>query len=66
MVRAYIYDILVINKYNFKDNLKSLDRVLQRLTEARLKTNKKSFFRQTETEYLGFWVSNNGSKTATV
>ena len=39
MVRAYIDDILVINKNNFKDHLKALNRVIQRLAEAGLKVN---------------------------
>ena len=61
MLRAYIDDVLVIRKINFEENLKSLDRVLQRLVEAGLKVNpEKSFFGRTETEYLGFWISNNG------
>ena len=61
MVNAYIDDVLVITKYNCKYHLKSLDRVLQILEELVLKVNaKKSFFGQTETEYLVFWVSNNG------
>ena len=55
MVCAYIDDVLVITKHNFKDHLKALDRVLQRFEEAGLKVNaEKSFFGQTETEYLGF------------
>ena len=38
-----------------------MDKVLQRLAEVGLKVNiENSFFGQTETEYLGFWVSNNG------
>ena len=61
MVRAYIDDVLVITKNNFEDNIKALDRVLQILAEAGFKVNiEKSFFGQIETEYLGFWVSNNG------
>ena len=48
MVRAYIDDVLVISKNNFKDHLKALDRVLQRLAEARLKVSaEKSLFGQT-------------------
>ena len=34
MVPDYIDDVLVRPKNNFKDHLKSLDRVLQRLAEA--------------------------------
>ena len=48
MVRAYIDDVLVITKDNFKDHLKALYRVLQGLTEAGLKVNaEKSFFERT-------------------
>ena len=39
MVRAYIDELLIITKNNFKDHLKALDRVPQRLVEARLKVN---------------------------
>ena len=61
MVCAYIDDVLVITKINFEDHLKALYSVLQRLAEAGLKLNaEKSFFGRTETEYLGFWVINNG------
>ena len=61
MVCAYIDDVLVITKNNFEDHIKSLDRVLQGLAESGLKVNvEKSFFWRTETEYLDFWVINNG------
>ena len=61
MVRAYIDDVLVITKNTFKDHIKSLDRVLQRLEEAGLKVNvEKYFFGKIETEYLGFRLSDNG------
>ena len=61
MVRAYIYDILVIAKNIFEDHLKVLDRILQRLAEAGLKVNaEKSFLGRTETGYLGFWLINDG------
>ena len=39
MVHEYIDDVLVITKTDFKDHLKSLDRVLQRLAEEGLKVN---------------------------
>ena len=39
MVRAYIDDKIVITKNNFEDHLKALDKVLQRLAEAKLKVN---------------------------
>ena len=61
MVRAYIDEILIITKYNFKEYLKSWDRVLKRSAEAGLKVNaEKSFFGRTQTEYLSFWVRNIG------
>ena len=56
MVCAYIDDVLVITKNNFKDHLKSLDRFLQRLAESGLKVNpEKYFFGQIETGCLGFY-----------
>ena len=61
MVHAYIDDVIIIANNNFKGHLKFLDIVLQRLTEVGLKVNaEKSFLGQTKTEYLGFWVRNNG------
>ena len=61
MVRAYIDDVLIITKNKFKDHMKALDRVLQRITEVGFKVNTdKFFFEQTETGYLGFWVRTNG------
>ena len=42
MVGAYIDNVLVINKNNFKDHLKSLDRVLQRHVKAVLKVTQKN------------------------
>ena len=57
MVRAYIDDIIVINENNFKDHLKSLEKVLQRLMEAGIKVkSEKSFFVGIEMEYLVLWV----------
>ena len=37
MVSAYIDNLLVITKYDFKDNLKALGEILQRLSEPGLK-----------------------------
>ena len=60
MVRVYIYDVLVITKYDFKYHIKSLYRVIKILTEVGLKLNaEKSFFGKIETKYIGFWLSNN-------
>ena len=60
-VRAYIDDLLVITKGTWEDHLKRLDEVLKRLQQAGLKVNaKKSFFGQSEIEYLGYWISREG------
>ena len=57
MVSAYIDDILVHLKKNFKDHLNSLNKVLQILTEAVVNSNLiKLLFGQTEMEYIGFWI----------
>ena len=62
-VREYIDNLLVIAKKYFTDHLKELEKYLQWLTEALWKIKaEKSFFKQTETEYLSFWVSNQGMR----
>ena len=61
MVRAYIYYRTFITKNYLTYHLKALNKVLQKLEEVGLKLKaERSFFRCTETEYLGFWVSKNG------
>ena len=51
----YILNILVITKDGFVDHLKDLENVLQKLRESGLTVNiDNSFFRRTESEYLGF------------
>ena len=42
MVCEYIDAVLVIESNNFKDHLKALDRVIQRLAEAGFKLNAKN------------------------
>ena len=55
MVRAYIYSLLVITKYNFVNNLKPLEKVLWKLVEVGLKVNvQDSFFICIKTEYLDY------------
>ena len=50
-VRAYINNLLIINKGSFKDHLEKLDQVLNKLKGACLKINAyKSFFTQEELE----------------
>jgi Reverse transcriptase (RNA-dependent DNA polymerase) len=62
-VQTYIDDLLVIAKESFEDHLEKLDLVLQRLEDAGLKVNgNKSFFAQTDLEYLGYWITRKGIK----
>ena len=57
MVFAYIDYVLLITKNAFKDYLKYLGRVLHKIAEEWLKINaEESFFGQTKTEYISFWV----------
>ena len=59
--RAYIDDLLVLTKGDWKQHLDNLEKVLCRLKEAGLKVNaNKSFFGKTELEYLGYWITRNG------
>ena len=47
----YIYYVLVITKHNLVDNLKALEKVLQKLLESVFKIKlEQSFFVCTETE----------------
>ena len=60
-VRTYIDDLLCITKGSFDDHLEKLREVFRRLQDAGLKVNAtKSFFAQTELEYLGYWVTRDG------
>ena len=59
-----ISDVQVLTKYKLKNNVKHLEKVLKKLTESALEVKaKKYLFRQTETEYLGFWASNQGVRS---
>ena len=60
-VRTYIDDLLVITKGSFENHLKDVHKVLCRMQEAGLKVNiTKSFFAQTELEYLGYFINREG------
>ena len=60
-VRTYIDDLLVITKSSFENHLKDVHKVLCRMNEAGLKVNiTKSFFAQTELEYLGYFINREG------
>ena len=61
---AYIYDVLIPTKGDWTDHIHNLELTLNKLNEKGLKCNiERYFFRQTEMEYLGFWVTSNGAKT---
>ena len=60
-VRTYIDDLLIITNGSYEDHLDKVEQVLQRLQHAGLKVNaNKSFFAQTELEYLGYYVTRDG------
>ena len=65
-VRTYIDDLLVLTKGSWDDHLTKLEAVLKRLLNAGLKVNaRKSFFGQSELEYLGYWISREGIQPIT-
>jgi hypothetical protein len=59
---AYLNDLLILStEKGFEKHLDKLELVLTRLQEAGLKINAvKSFFAQTNLEYLGFNISREG------
>ena len=58
---AYINDILIITKSDWSGHLNKLKLVLKFLRSNGFKCNiEKSYFGQTEMEYLGFWVTQTG------
>ena len=62
-VRAYLDDVLVLAKGNFKDHLTQVQEVLKRLQKAGLKVNAdKSSFGVHEFEYLGYIINREGIK----
>ena len=56
-VQAYIDNLMIMNNGSFKDHLRDLDTVLEKLETAGLKINAtKSNFTFHELEYLGYWI----------
>ena len=54
-IHAYIDDLLILNKGDWTDRIQNIKLTLHKLKEKELTCNiKKSFFGQTEMEYLGF------------
>ena len=63
-VWTYIDDLLCITKGSLDDHLSKMKRVFIRLQDAQLKVDaRKSSFRATETEYLGYVLCQDGVKT---
>ena len=61
--RAYIDVILVLTKVYWTDHVHKSQLTLNKLKEKGLKCNiERSFFRQTEMEYLDYWVTHDGTK----
>ena len=59
--RAYIDDLLVNTKFDWSDHLDNLELVIKNIRANGLKYNiEKSYFGQTEMEYLGLWVNRTG------
>ena len=55
--------MLILTKGYWTDHIQKLELTLNKLKEKGLKHNiDKSFFGQTEMEYLGFWVTRDGVK----
>ena len=60
-VKAYIDDVLVINRNSFDDHLNQLDEIFRRCREANLKINaEKCHFGVNEIDYLGYTVTPTG------
>jgi hypothetical protein len=60
-VRAYLDNILVTSNGTYKDHLKQVQEVLERLSQYGFVVNiKKSFFAVSEIEYLGDWITRDG------
>ena len=56
-------ELLILAKGDSIDHVQRLELTLNKLKEELLKCNiEDSFFRQTKMEYLGFWVTHDGSK----
>ena len=60
---AYMDDLLILTKGYWTYHVQKSELTLNKLKEKGLKCNiEESLFRQTKMEFLGFWVTHNGSK----
>ena len=62
-VKAYMDDLLVVTRGMYKEHLKELEIVMERLAKAGLKCKiDKCLFCQPEIEYLGYIITKEGIK----
>ena len=62
-IRVYIDYLLILTKVYCKNHIQKLALTINKLKEKGLKYNiEKYFFRKTEMEYLGFWVTRDDIK----
>ena len=60
-VRTYLDDCLCLTGATWEDHFEKLEQVLVLLKSAGLKVNaQKSFFGQSQLEYLGYWITRDG------
>ena len=63
LIRAYIYDLLILTTGYWTYHLHKLELILNKLKGKVLKCNiEELFLGQTEMEYLSFWVTRDGVK----
>jgi len=62
-VLTYIAELLVITNGTFEDHREKLSCIFTKLQNAGLKVNiKKSFFAKNSLEYLGYWITQEGTQ----
>ena len=62
---AHIYDLIILTTGDWKDHVHKLELSSNKMNQKGLKCNVEYyFFRQTEIEYLVFWVTRDSVKTA--
>ena len=60
-VRVYLDDVLITSSDSFQDHLAKISIVLERLENYGFRANlRKSFFAQSELDYLGYWITKEG------
>ena len=63
LVHAYVYEFLILTEGNQTYHVQKVELTINKMKVNGLKYNiEKSFFKQTEMKYLGFWVTQYGVK----